>query len=135
MLYSTCIKQWYSQSRHTVVQCSYPYRRQIKRSLNGYRKERQRVYLEHTINKKIISFVRLPICRICSVLFSCSGCLKKIAPNVVYDYFEKVDHQKATRVNGRNLKVPKVKTESANRGFYFSGVKIYKAFSTNCQRI
>ena len=38
-----------------------------------------------------------------------------------------VDHQKATRANGRNLKFPQVKTESAKRGFYFSCVKIYNA--------
>ena len=50
-------------------------------------------------------------------------CLNKTAPNVFHDYFEKVDHKKATRGNGRNLKVPKVKTESAIRGFYHSGVK------------
>ena len=42
-------------------------------------------------------------------------CLNKTAPNVFHDNFEKVDHQKATRVNGRNLKIPKVKTESEKR--------------------
>ena len=31
-------------------------------------------------------------------------CLNKTAPDVFHDHFEKVDHQKATRVNGRNLK-------------------------------
>ena len=29
------------------------------------------------------------------------------------------------------LKIPKVKTESAKRGFYFSGVKIYNALPTH----
>ena len=42
-------------------------------------------------------------------------CLSKTAPDVFHGHFEKVDHQKATRVNGRNLKIPKVKTESAKR--------------------
>ena len=40
---------------------------------------------------------------------------------------EKVDQEKAKRVNGRNLKIPKVKTETAKRAFYFSGVKTYNA--------
>ena len=54
-------------------------------------------------------------------------CLNKTAPDVFHDHFEKVDHQKATRANGGNLKIPKVKTESAKRGFYFYGVMIYNA--------
>ena len=59
-------------------------------------------------------------------------CLSKTAPaDVFHDHFEKVDHQKATRVNGRNLKIPKVKTESATRGFYYSGVRIYNALPTH----
>ena len=58
-------------------------------------------------------------------------CLNKTAPDVFHDHFEKVDHQKATRVNGRNLKIPKVKTESAKRGFYYSGVRIYNALPTH----
>ena len=58
-------------------------------------------------------------------------CLNKTAPDAFHDNFEKVDHQKATRVNGRNLKIPKVKPESAKSGFYFSGVKIYNALPTH----
>ena len=54
-------------------------------------------------------------------------CLNKTAPDVFHDDFEKVDHQKATTAIGQNLKFPQVKTESAKRGFYFSGVKIYNA--------
>ena len=58
-------------------------------------------------------------------------CLNKTAPDVFHDHFEKVGHQKATRVNGRNLKIPKVKTESAKRGFHYSGVRIYNALPTH----
>ena len=58
-------------------------------------------------------------------------CLNNTAPDVFHDHFEKVDHQKAARANGRNLKIPKVKTESAKRGFYYSGVKIYNALPSH----
>ena len=58
-------------------------------------------------------------------------CLNKTAPDVFHDHFEKVDHQKATRANGRNLKFPQVKTESAKRGFYVSGLKIYNALPSH----
>ena len=58
-------------------------------------------------------------------------CLNKTAPDVFHDHFEKIDHQKATSANGLNLKIPKVKTESAKRGFYFSGVKIYNALPSH----
>ena len=57
--------------------------------------------------------------------------LKKTAPDIFHDHFEKVDHQKATRGNGRNLEIPRVKAESGKRGFYFSGVKIYIALPTH----
>ena len=57
---------------------------------------------------------------------------QKTAPDVFHDHFEKADHQKATRVNGRNLKkkrrnlkIPKAKNEGAKREFYQSGVQIY----------
>lgn len=39
----------------------------------------------------------------------------KTAPDVFYKLFEKVNHKKATRFNGYNLKIPKVNTESAKR--------------------
>ena len=52
---------------------------------------------------------------------------EKTAPDVFHDHFEKVDHQKATRIIGRNLQIPSVKTESAKRGFYYNGIKIYNA--------
>ncbi len=58
-------------------------------------------------------------------------CLNKTAPDVFHEHFQKVDHQKATRGNGKNLKIPKVKTESAKRGFYFYGVKVYNALPTH----
>ena len=58
-------------------------------------------------------------------------CLNKTAPDVFHDHFEKVDHQKATRANGRNLKFPQVKTEGARRGLYFSGVKNYNALPSH----
>ena len=58
-------------------------------------------------------------------------CLNKTAPEVFHDHFEKVDNQKATRANGINLNIPKVKTESAKRGFYYSGVKIYNALPSH----
>ena len=58
-------------------------------------------------------------------------CLNKTAPGVFHNHFKKVENQKATRANGRSLKFPKVKTESAKRGFYYSGVKIYNALSTH----
>ena len=60
-----------------------------------------------------------------------SQCLNKTALDVFHDHFEKVDHQNATRGNGRNLEIPKVKAESAKRGFHFSGVKIYIALPTH----
>ena len=34
-------------------------------------------------------------------------CLNKTAPDVFHDHFEKVDHQKATRANGQNIKFQK----------------------------
>ena len=55
------------------------------------------------------------------------SCLNKTAPGAFHDHFEKVGHQKATRANGQNFKIPKVKTESALRGFYYSGLKVYNA--------
>ena len=58
-------------------------------------------------------------------------CLNKTAPDVFHEHFQKVDHQKATKGNGKNLKIPKVKTESAKRGFYFYGVKVYNALPTH----
>ena len=58
-------------------------------------------------------------------------CLNRTAPDVFYGHFEKVGHQQATRVNGLNLKIPKVKTESAKKGFFYSGVKIYNALPTH----
>ena len=57
--------------------------------------------------------------------------LNKTAPDVFHVHFEKVYHQKATRANGRHLIIPKVKTESAKRGFYYSGAKIYNALPTH----
>ena len=42
-------------------------------------------------------------------------CLNKTAPDVFHDHIENLDHQKATKANGRNLKIPKVKTEIAKR--------------------
>ena len=57
-------------------------------------------------------------------------CLNKTAPDVFHDHFNTVDHQTATRVNGRTLEIPKVKTESAKRGFHLSGVKINIALPT-----
>ena len=58
-------------------------------------------------------------------------CLNRTAPDVFYGHFEKVGHQQATRVNGLNLKIPKVKTESPKKGFFYSGVKIYNALPTH----
>ena len=58
-------------------------------------------------------------------------CLNKTAPDVFNDHFEKVDYQKATRANGRNLTIPKVKAESAKRGFYYSGAKIFNALQSH----
>ena len=58
-------------------------------------------------------------------------CLNKTAPDVFHDHFEKVNHQKATRANGQNIKIPKIKTESAKRGLYYSGVKMYNALPTH----
>ena len=58
-------------------------------------------------------------------------CLNKTAPDVFHDYFEKVNHQKATRANGQNITIPKIKTESAKRGLYYSAVRIYNALSTH----
>ena len=98
-----------------------------RKKFGQFRKEQQRLYLEHTIDEKSVCFPRLPICRIYSVLFSCcSGVSNEIPIS-----FERVDHHKATRVNGQNLKIPKVKTESTKRGFNHSGVKIYDALPTH----
>ena len=58
-------------------------------------------------------------------------CLNKTAPDLFHDHFEKVDCHKATRASGQNLTIPKVKTESAKRGFYYSGAKIYNALPTH----
>ena len=58
-------------------------------------------------------------------------CFNKTAPDVFHVHFQKVDQQKATRGNGKNLKIPKVKTESVKRGFYFCGVKVYNVLPTH----
>ncbi len=39
----------------------------------------------------------------------------------------------ATRFNGQNLQIPKVKTESVKREFYYSGVDIYNALPTHLE--
>ena len=76
-------------------------------------------------------------CLVSSTAYSCCMpeaifiSLNKTAPDVFHDHFEKVNHQKATRANGQNIKIPKIKTESAKRGLYYSGVKIYNALPTH----
>ena len=51
----------------------------------------------------------------CSLIDFMLRCLNKTAPYVLRDYFEKVDHTKAIRFNGHNLKLSKVKAKSAKR--------------------
>ncbi len=62
-------------------------------------------------------------------------CLNKTAPDVFHDQFEKVGHQKGTMINGRNLEIPKVKNETAEKVFYNSGVTIYNALPTHLNSI
>ena len=52
-------------------------------------------------------------------------CLNGTAPEVFYNYFMKLEHGKATRRNGTDLRMPKVRTESGKRGVYYSGTKIF----------
>ena len=37
----------------------------------------------------------------------------------------KLEHGKATRRNGMDLRMPKARTESGKRGIYYSGTKIF----------
>ena len=52
-------------------------------------------------------------------------CLNGTAPEVFHNYFMKLEHGKATRRNGTDLRMPKVRTESGKRGIYYSGTKIF----------
>ena len=53
--------------------------------------------------------------------------LNKTAPDIFYNLFDKVDYKKTASFNRSNLNIPKVKTDSAKRGLFFGGVKIYNA--------
>ena len=61
-------------------------------------------------------------------------CLNKTAPRAFYNLFEKVNHRKATRFNGCNLNIPKIKTESAERGLFFVGVKIFNTLPMHLKK-
>ena len=52
-------------------------------------------------------------------------CLNGTAREVFHNYFMKLEHGKATRRNGTDLRMPKVRTESGKRGIYYSGTKIF----------
>ena len=78
MLSPTCIKQWYNQSHHTVVQRSYSCQRPVEINWKVQREEQPRLYSEHAMNKKkTVCLARLPTC---SVLILCSGVRTKLLP-------------------------------------------------------
>ena len=47
------------------------------------------------------------------------------ASEVFHNYFMKLEHGKATRRNGTDLWMPKVRTEGGKRGIYYSETKIF----------
>ena len=52
-------------------------------------------------------------------------CLDKEACELFHDYFQKMNHNKATRNN--SLRIPNVKLEFAKSGFYCLGSSIYNS--------
>ncbi len=57
-------------------------------------------------------------------------CLNGTAPQTFNDYFKRIEHNINTRNNGKNVVLPKVKTESGRKSFMFQGAKLFNSIPT-----
>ena len=96
----------------------------MKRGSGRLRREHLRAFLESNIQKhrvwRSVASIRSIQCADFVI-----KCLNGTAPEVFHNYFMKLEHGKATRRNGTDLRMPKVRTESGKRGIYYSGTKIF----------
>ena len=75
---------------------------------------------------KIISLVKRDQCL---VVKKCL--LKEFATNTFNEYFTTQQHSKQTRNNQCSVRLPRVKLETARRGFYFAGGSLYNSLPTD----
>ena len=52
-------------------------------------------------------------------------CLHNIAPDLFKSYFIRSSHVYSTRRNGLDISIPKVYTESANKGAFYTGAQAF----------
>ena len=55
----------------------------------------------------------------------CFKCLHNIAPDLFKSYFIKSWHVYSTRCNGLDIFIPKVHTESAKKGTFYTGAQAF----------
>ena len=77
---------------------------------------------QHKMHRVWRSFASMRSIQCADFIFKC---LNGTAPEVFHNYFMKLEHGKATRRDGTDLRMPKVRTESGKRGIYYSGTKIF----------
>ena len=77
---------------------------------------------QHKMHRVWRSFASMRSIQCADFVFKC---LNGTAPEVFHNYFMKLEHGKATRRDGTDLRMPKVRTESGKRGIYYSGTKIF----------
>ena len=96
----------------------------MKQGSGRLRREHLRAFLESNIKKHRVwrSFASIRSIQCADFVLKC---LNGTAPEVFHNYFMKLEHGKATRRNGTDLRMPKVRTESGKRGVYYSGTKIF----------
>ena len=62
-------------------------------------------------------------------------CLNSLGPNFFHNCFSKSDHIHNTRRNGKDLIIPKVRTESARKSCFFSGATLYNSLPSSLKEV
>ena len=69
--------------------------------------------------------------RLCTYVYKCLN--GEVCENFI-DYFDCINNPVQTRNNGFLVRLPKVRTESAKKGFYFVGAKTFNELPTNIRK-
>ena len=61
--------------------------------------------------------------------------LNSLGPDAFYNYFSESDHIYNIRRNGKDLVIPKVRTESARKSCFFSGAVLYNSLPPSLKEV
>ena len=70
--------------------------------------------------------------RACSIV---RKCISKDLPPPMDNYFEIMTHEQRTRNNNLSIRLPKVKTECARKGFYYQAAYLYNLLPLSIRRL